>query len=60
MNSMTNDPSTPRTAMPVEDRGDELVVRRPDWMTDQQWAQVRAGLEAAGWEAGAGADSDRG
>ena len=35
----------------VEDHGDELVVRRPDWVTDGQWTEIRRALEAQGWEA---------
>lgn len=53
MNSMTEDQTTAaeRRLPPVEDRGDELVVRRPDWMTDEQWATVAAGLRERGWNA---------
>lgn len=45
--------TTERTCPAIEERGDELVVRRPDWMTDQQWATVAAGLRDRRWESGA-------
>jgi hypothetical protein len=34
----------------IEDLGDELRVRRPDGISDEQWARIRKALVEQGWE----------
>jgi hypothetical protein len=34
----------------IEDLGDELRVRRPDGISDEQWARIREALVEQGWE----------